>query len=199
LKLVGTFHIYIYATIFDDVLLRDSPNAWEDDGLEVYIDGGHEQSMSYDANDHHLIFKLTDPNTVYYHSAGTTNPAGVEFSLSSAPGVSYVELKIHIIDFIGTYVQEYTNIGIDLHVNDDDDGGLRDTKISWHSNTDNAWNNPSLFGTVYMDRTYCYLECNEIDNSHFDSNLDGWITWGCDAVLNDGVCEIRNIQDVANP
>ncbi len=192
-------NLYIYATIVDDVLVGDSPNAWEDDGLEVYIDGGHEQSTSYDANDHHLIFKLTDPNTVYYHSAGTINPAGVEYSLSSAPGVSYVEIKIDIIDFIDTYVQEFTNIGIDLHVNDDDDGGLRETKIAWHANTDNAWNNPSLFGAVYLDRTLCYSECNEIDNSHFDSNLDGWSTWGCDAVYNDGVCEIQNIQDVDNP
>ena len=41
-------------------------------------------------------------------------------------------------------------IGFDAHINDDDNGDLRDGKISWNSPTDKAWTNPQLFGTAVL-------------------------------------------------
>jgi hypothetical protein len=38
-------------------------------------------------------------------------------------------------------------IGLDVQVNDDDDGGDRDTKVMWHAQRDTAWQQPSVFGT----------------------------------------------------
>lgn len=193
------FFLYIYATIEDDLLVGDSANPWEDDGIEIYIDGGNEKGTSYDDNDHQFIFKLTDPNTVYYHSNGTTNPEGVDYALISTPGVTYAEIKIDLVFFLDIFLSDGDNIGIDIHVNDDDDGGLRETKLSWNAPSDNAWNNPSLFGTFMCDPEFCYADCDLVSNGNFDVNLDGWMTWSCDAVINDGVCEIQNIQEVDNP
>jgi len=41
-------------------------------------------------------------------------------------------------------------IGLDVHVNDDDDGGDRDTKLTWYGKQDNAWQNPGIFGTAEL-------------------------------------------------
>jgi hypothetical protein len=41
-------------------------------------------------------------------------------------------------------------VGVDVHINDDDDGGGRDDKLSWESPNDLSWTNPSLFGTMVL-------------------------------------------------
>ena len=42
--------------------------------------------------------------------------------------------------------------GLDVQINNDDDGGDRDSKWAWFapSYQDNSWNNPSLFGTAVL-------------------------------------------------
>jgi hypothetical protein len=39
-------------------------------------------------------------------------------------------------------------VGVELEINDDDDGGKRDKKIAWHATQNNAENDPSLWAVV---------------------------------------------------
>jgi hypothetical protein len=41
-------------------------------------------------------------------------------------------------------------IGIDMYINDDDDGDGRDTQIAWHSPEGAGWNTPSMWGTAQL-------------------------------------------------
>ena len=41
-------------------------------------------------------------------------------------------------------------VGIDVHVNDDDDLGARDTKLATFTNVDQSWQEPSLFGGLRL-------------------------------------------------
>ena len=41
-------------------------------------------------------------------------------------------------------------VGIDVHINEDDDGGGREDKLSWKSPNDTAFSDPSLFGTAQL-------------------------------------------------
>lgn len=41
-------------------------------------------------------------------------------------------------------------LGIDVHLNDDDDGGDRDKKLSWTDLQDIAWTNPSVLGDYLL-------------------------------------------------
>jgi hypothetical protein len=43
-----------------------------------------------------------------------------------------------------------TLLGIDVHVNDDDNGGTRDHKIAWHAVADNLYESPRRFGTLTL-------------------------------------------------
>lgn len=178
--LSGTFQIqwdnnylYLFGNIQDNNLINDSANIYQDDGIEVYIDGGNEKATTYDANDHQLMFRVND-NDVHYYSGGQINPAGVNFAQSTT-GTGYA-MEIRIAwSFIGVSPTDGMLIGIDVHVNDDDDGGDRDKKIAWHATIDQSWNNPSLFNT--MELSLCNdvvgMACNTINNmtSLYASNL----------------------------
>jgi hypothetical protein len=41
-------------------------------------------------------------------------------------------------------------IGIDMYINDDDDGTDRDTQIAWYSTAGTGWNTPSMWGTAQL-------------------------------------------------
>ena len=46
-----------------------------------------------------------------------------------------------------------TQFGLDVQLNEDDDGGARDQKLAWNATVDDAWQNPSLFGTAKLVTT----------------------------------------------
>lgn len=45
-----------------------------------------------------------------------------------------------------------TTLGIDIQVNDDDQGGLRKGKLSWNDKRDEAWRNPTTLGGLILER-----------------------------------------------
>ncbi len=48
-------HLYVGARVSDAALHNDNSNVWDDDSVEVYIDGDHNHGTSYDANDNQYI------------------------------------------------------------------------------------------------------------------------------------------------
>jgi len=140
-------YLYVYASIQDANLFNDSAAPWNDDSFELYIDGGNEQGSIYDGNDHQLVFRYND-NDVHYPTEGLINPAGVDHQMVIGSNFYNIEIRISW-SFIGiSPPTNGDNIGIDVHVNDDDNGGNRDKKIAWHTLVDNSWSNPSLFKTL---------------------------------------------------
>jgi|GEM_PF-5495501 len=149
-------YLYVFGAINDDALVNDSGGAaYEDDGFEIYLDGGNDRSFSYDANDHHLLFRVNDPN-VFYWSIQTQNPAGVDFSRVITQTGYNIEVRI-AWSFIGVTPFPGMDLGVDFHLNDDDDGGIRDHKTSWFAREDQAWNNTSLFNTLQLTDQQCII------------------------------------------
>lgn len=148
-------YLYVYGSVTDDILTNDSGgSAYEDDGFEIYIDGNNDRSFTYDGNDHQLMFRVNDPNVIYWSNNQTTNPAGVDFARAITPNGYDIEVRI-AWSFIGVSPFSGKYLGIDIHVNDDDDGGVRDSKIAWFAREDQAWNNTSLFNTIPLSDNQC--------------------------------------------
>ncbi len=191
-------YLYVFGNVRDNNLRNDSEAVYQDDGIEVYIDGGYERSTTYDANDHQLMFRVDD-NTVHHYSAGQTNPAGVDFVQNTRAAGYDMEIRL-AWSFIGVSPTNGMPIGIDIHVNDDDDGGTRDKKISWNATIDQAWNNPSLFNTMTL--TSCdtppVSNCDLLTNGDFSDGTTDWNRWNCDINEVSGACQITNIQQVDN-
>jgi|GEM_PF-1920120 len=143
-------YLYVFGRVTDDALFNDSPNPWNDDCFELYIDGGNEKLTTYDANDFQLMFRYNDP-VAYNFPNGPINPPGLDFVMQPTNLGYNVEIRASWA-FIGIPpISTGGKIGVDVHINDDDDGGLRDKFISWNDDLNLAWTNPSVFGEILFE------------------------------------------------
>ncbi len=166
-------NLYLAGIVTDDALINDGGNSWENDGFEVYIDAGNEKATSYDANDHQLLFLYNDP-TVYYHSGAGNDPVGVSFGMTPTNLGYVIEIQLSWV-FLGATPSNNNLLGLDIHVNDDDDGAARDKKIAWSSTIDQAWSNPTLFGTYSLDancNTSCQPQGTPCDDNDPNTTID---------------------------
>jgi hypothetical protein len=165
--------LYVLVNVSDEKLVNDGPNVYDDDGIEIYVDMGNTKTTTYGSNQFQYAFRWNDTK-VYENIHSATG--GVTFATSSlgitsgctnlCASTGYImEVRIpwstlgSSVPSIGAFE------GFDIMVNDDDDGGTRDAKISWNAATDNAWQNPSLFGTIVMEGAPCTLPVATISPS----------------------------------
>jgi GH35 family endo-1,4-beta-xylanase len=156
--LSGTFkvlsdntYIYVLAEVSDQSLYNDSQNSYEDDGIEVYFDINNDKASTYAANDVQYSFGWNDGTAVGSLPSGRS-VTGITYKAVAKSGGYIIEARIPWATLQGTPSAEQL-IGIDFHINDDDNGGTRDKKLAWMAETDDAWKNPSLFGTGQIKET----------------------------------------------
>jgi endo-1,4-beta-D-glucanase Y len=144
--------VYVLAQITDDAKVNDSPERYNDDALELYFDIGNDKSTTYGSNDVQYTFRYND-NTVGVSTGGSTT--GVVHA-QTVTGTGYIlEIKIPWTTLKNNSPAINQRIGFDIHINDDDNGGDRDGKMSWAATEDEAWQNPSFFGTIILKETNC--------------------------------------------
>jgi oligosaccharide reducing-end xylanase len=82
----------------------------------------------------------------------TKHGAIIGVTASRAPtGVGYtIEVKLPWSTLGQSSVAFGALLGLDVHINDDDDGGSRDGKKAWFNTADTSWQNPSTFATVRL-------------------------------------------------
>jgi hypothetical protein len=138
-------NLYILVSVSDEVLINDSPNIWEDDAVEIYLDINNDKQTSYGDDDYQFSFRWNDP---VIHTGSQVS--GVEFVISDTPEGYTLEV-IFPWASLGEYDPMPGNLlGIDVHVHDDDNGGGRDRKLAWFTEVDQSWQDPSLFATARL-------------------------------------------------
>ena len=83
-------------------------------------------------------------------------PSSLEFGQTQTANGYVIEIKIPL----GTMGYQRSNggrFGIDIHINDDDDGGGRDGKVGWFATVDDSWQRPASFGVGYLMDQVVYL------------------------------------------
>ncbi len=174
-------NLYILMDVTDDDIVSDGGNNWDNDGIEIFIDMGNDKAGTYGADDYQYAFVYNNPTPIeYYHAPGSLT--GVTHAQTTTAGGYIIEVSIPWSSLGGTPVDGEL-IGFDAHVNEDDlvsNGSNRDAKIAWNDQTDQAFNNPSVFGTLQVS------DCNPL--------LSAMIT--PDALV---YCEGDNVRLVATP
>lgn len=141
-------NLYVLVDVMDDVLKNDSDEFYLDDCVEVFIDADNSKSADYGDNDYQYFFEWAEANPQMGESRhGKTD--GVQFAVGRADVGYRVEIRFPW-STLGTNASLGAKIGLDVHVNDDDDGGDRDTKLMWRGKEDNAWQTPQAFGTAQL-------------------------------------------------
>jgi beta-glucanase (GH16 family) len=137
--------LYVLFTAIDDTIINGATETWQDDAVEMYIDGDNSKSASYDADDFQYRFVWGDSLLETKHNAID----GVKYSFRKTVNGYLLEVKLPW-NTLSTTVKSEKIIGFDIHVNDADVKGTRDTKIAWTATSDNTYQTPSVMGNLLL-------------------------------------------------
>ena len=146
----------------------DSPLAYDDDAIDIFLDGNNSKGTSYDGvDDYHVIITLL--STQGAGSSNSTATANTRFELgdrSSPIDISAFEFTTCIctaageqqiyevkLDLQQAGIPIDEPFGLDIQLNNDVDGGERDAKWAWHNDTgqDDTWRFPIRMGTARLE------------------------------------------------
>jgi subtilisin family serine protease len=140
--------LYVLVDVNDQSRVRDSVHPWEDDSVEIYLDGAGERSAQYDGNDYQYVFRFRDAQTHVGVRSARADP-GVRSMLVATSSGYRLEAAIPW-NGLGSPAGLGRLLGLDVHVNDDDDGSTREGKIAWSASVDNGWEDPRAFRAVAL-------------------------------------------------
>jgi hypothetical protein len=119
-----------------------------DDGVELFLAADNNKSDVYGDKDYQYHFDW-DNSAPAMGESHHNKTSGVQYAFARTDKGYRLEAKVPWAT-LGTTPAVGKKIGLDVHVNDDDDGGDRDTKIMWFGERDVAWQQPSSFGTAEL-------------------------------------------------
>ena len=139
-------HLYIYADVTDPVLSAVSPNPWEQDSIEFFVDQNNGKTQSYEPDDGQ--YRVNFENVQSYGGAATA--ANFVSATQIVEGGYVVEAAI-ALDAIQP--RRSTLIGFDVQVNDDGLGdGVRSSAATWSDPTGESWRDTSRLGVLRFVR-----------------------------------------------
>lgn len=152
----------LYLFVFGEAMatgqaIADSSVLFHDDSVEIFLDADNSGGAAYDGvDDRHIIIALLDEdgNTSGRIARGPADsvalPDGIEYFNCLCTPVYTWEISIPLaslgIPDDGTGGAEF---GIEIAINDDNDGGDRDSQWGWYQTrcSGNTFTDPSIMGT----------------------------------------------------
>jgi hypothetical protein len=161
-------NLYIGVRVLDGTLYNDSPDAWDNDAVEIYIDANNNKLSVYDGRDNQLI-KAYNGSGLFAKTALT----GVQHAWAAIPGGYSVEISIPWSQ-LGVNPAADLNIGFDIGYDDDDNGGARDGQAVWYGNVNN-YASTAGFGTLVLSGTTAAVSemAPFVSNSKFPADEKG--------------------------
>jgi len=147
-------NLYVLVIVNDEALLNDTPaSLWQDDSVEVYVDGDNSKGSSVDTNDHQYTFRwnteVEAPTAIHN---GEPSLVGVEYAVATTDNGYLFEIKLPWMSIMGEQPTPGQLIGFDVWINDDDDGGAtRESQVSWYSTDGNGWQDPSVWAVAVLE------------------------------------------------
>ena len=142
--------LFLIVKVYDKEARSDSEDPRQDDSVEFFIDGDNSRKSQYDGkNDFHFIFPRNRDKVFL----GVNSPKGTSTDIPYKIVKKYdgYELQVELKwKQLGITPKIGNKIGFDVVVNDDDDGGQRDARIAWATDTLKVDRNPQKFGVVLI-------------------------------------------------
>ncbi|MFD2328055.1 endo-1,4-beta-xylanase [Cohnella sp. GCM10020058] len=136
-------NLYVLVQVTDNAELdRSSPNAYEQDSVEVFVDENNGKTTSYESDDGQY--------RVNYMNQTTFNPSSKEAGFESATSISgtnyTVEMKIPLTSITP---ESNMKLGFDVQVNDGKNGA-RQSVAAWNDLTGQGYQDTSVFGVLAL-------------------------------------------------
>jgi len=142
-------NLYLLFEVKDDILVNDSANAYLDDAIEFYFDGGNSKGPGapLSEDDRQYTFGWTTDDI----QGTNTSIDGVEHAQVNTEGGWRQEIKFPWSSLTDDAPALGYLIGIDAFINDDDDGGdTRETQVATFATTGASWEIPANWGTAIL-------------------------------------------------
>jgi hypothetical protein len=138
--------LYFVIDVTDDVVMSAPSTDWhDDDSVTILLDGDYSRGRGYDgANDFELGYRWNDL-TIRTGANSRPVPAGAVFDMVRTVSGYRLEARLPL-DQIGVTPTCGQMFGLDVRVNDDDDGGVRDAEIAWNAQVNDDGQYPYKFG-----------------------------------------------------
>jgi hypothetical protein len=144
-------YLHIRVDVADDKFVKDSKMPWSDDSIEIFIDADASQLSSYDKkNDFQFLYRWQDQGISMGQNSPRRNTQGVKQKMVKTYNGYVLETSIPW-RLLGVHPAKGHNIGIEIQINDDDNGSDRDGKLAWNAHSDTSWKNPSSFGQLTLN------------------------------------------------
>ncbi len=194
-------NLYILVEVNDAYKYNDSgTDWWNDDAVEIFLDGDNSKGSSYDGiNDFQLGFRYDDNTTIHVGNNSVNRTTGIQFNIASTASGYICEVKIPW-STIGTTPAIGKQIGFDVGIDDDDNGGDRDSQYASFATTDNAWSNPSVFGSVYITSCATTDENTSVSSLPIGIHLypnpvtNGWLKLNIIDIVENAKVQIIDLQ-----
>ena len=172
---------YIAVSVNDDVLVFGEEkfgDGHQDDSVEIYFDGdlavrqsqntalydhnSHRNNYEYDKNDGQIRLSMDRQNKVHLGGVGLFGnqlmilpglweSLGIVAAIQENATGYTAELKVPKGAFVSAPLQFGVTVGFNVMINDDDNGGNRDSKISWSPDLyDQSWFRTEMFGKLII-------------------------------------------------
>ncbi len=120
-------YLYVGAIVSDSTLIADSSNVWDDDSIEISLDGARD-GRCCGVDDHQFTVTL-DGRLADFGSVIAAGTSPVSSAVTMLPAGYRVEMAIPLTRLTGAPVVSGTVMGVNAALNDDDDGGRRDKRF----------------------------------------------------------------------
>lgn len=149
-------NLYVLVEVTDESLIEDNgggDNKWNDDSVEIYVDGDNSKDTSVGTDDHQYTFWWGNevwetPSAIHN---GAPSLVGVDYAVATTEKGYLLEVKLPWMSIMGKAAAPDQLIGFDVWINDDDDGEDRDSQVSWYSTDGNGWQDPSVWGVALLE------------------------------------------------
>jgi len=140
-------------------VFRDSVDPRDDDSIEIFIDGDNSKGDSYDGtNDFHVTLAFGDSGSQFHVGPNSADGLQLRYAAQRHFNTAVYEIEINLAS---AGIVTGRPFGIEIQLNDDDNGLARDAKFGWFepSGSTIADTSPGVFGTALLTScagdTYC--------------------------------------------
>jgi hypothetical protein len=141
-------NLYYSFAIIDNTPQTDSAAHWEDDSVEIYLDLNNAKTATYQADDYQITIAREVTADIQGNESCDESKISVVRS-SDANGYT-LDVTIQWAALDGATAPLGQNIGFDFAVNNDTNGGTRESQITVFG-TINDYQNTSAFGTITLN------------------------------------------------
>ncbi len=120
-------YLYVAVTVLDDVLMyTDTSNSWDNDALEICIDGDNDRGGFYNTKDNQFIYGYNFTDAKFFIQKNPGIKANIKRGFKVIQGGYTIEMAFPWADMGGVTPGNSKLMGFDIANDDDDDGVARE-------------------------------------------------------------------------